>query len=85
MFEIQMSSWGGLRVVLIFEQHKRKPIDATKGGTECRPYNIDITRNAGELCLKSRNQSWIESVQGAVATWSVNQHAIFPNDFESQV
>ena len=24
-----------------------------------------------ELCLKSRNRTWIRSVQGAIATWSV--------------
>jgi len=37
-----------------------------KAGT-ARPVKSDVIR----LCLKSQDRTWIGSVQGAVATWSV--------------
>ena len=36
-----------------------------------------------ELCLKSRNHAWTQSVQGAVATWSVISMRNLPTILDS--
>ena len=55
------------------------PVDGVNRGHGLVPWSFTFETNlslhqiwdARRLCLKSKNRTWIGSVQGAAATWSV--------------